>query len=144
MGDHTVNPACQEVIYHGRVYKLDEQVMKVLLYLIEHRNRIVTRDELFKELWPMVFVSQDSLNRCISILRKVLRDEGGSDKKIKTIRGKGYRYVGKVHFLVNTTSRDTPNTLVWKVARSSVHILTVIGALVVAFVGYCMILGLGL
>ena len=63
---------------------------EVLRYLAEHSNRVVTKDEVIKAVWPDVTVTDESLTRCISEVRQVLGDE--SQSMIKTISRRGYRF----------------------------------------------------
>lgn len=94
-----VNAATNELIFPNKVIPIEDKVMKVLVYLAKNNHRIVSREELFNNLWSDVYVSQDSLNRCISIIRKVVGDKNGTQKVIQTVRNRGYRIVCSVEGL---------------------------------------------
>ncbi len=75
-----VKPSTNELIIDQHATLVEDKVMKVLVYLVKNRTRIVTREELFSNLWPGVFVTQDSLTRCISIIRKFWNDHSTQNK----------------------------------------------------------------
>jgi len=66
-------------------------MMLVLLLLIENQGAVVSREELLSEVWPGVIVSDDSLSRCISRLRKIFQGASTKVEIIETVRGRGYR-----------------------------------------------------
>lgn len=78
---------------------VEPQVFDLIIYLIFHRNKLVTRKELFDELWSDKVVSDDSLSTHIKRARKVLGDDGNQQKLIKTIHGRGFQFIGDVEEL---------------------------------------------
>ncbi len=55
-----------EVLYRAeQVVNIEPRALKVLCYLFEHRNRVVTRDELFEACWPDSYVSDTTLTSCL-------------------------------------------------------------------------------
>ncbi len=85
LADVIVKPATNELIINNEVKRIEDKLMKVLIYLASRHDAIVSREELFENIWPDVYVSQASLNRCISILRKLLNDDSGQPKIIQTV-----------------------------------------------------------
>lgn len=75
--------------------QVEFRVMRVLETLIRHEGKLVTREELHREVWQDVHVSDDTLNRAISILRQKLA-ACGAENVITTIPRRGYRFDGKV------------------------------------------------
>lgn len=71
----------------GRPAALGARAFDVLLVLIEHRDRVVTKDELLDRVWPGLVVEENNLAVQVSALRKVLGPES-----VKTIPGRGYRF----------------------------------------------------
>ena len=71
----------------GRV-ELRPKSFDVLRYLVEHSDRVATKDALMKSVWPGVTVTEQSLTRCIYEIRHALRDE--SQRIIKTVPKRGY------------------------------------------------------
>src|SRR4029453_17399130 len=54
---------------------LPSRALDTLALLVRHRDRIVEKDELIKAVWAGTFVSDDSLIHCVSVLRRVLRED---------------------------------------------------------------------
>ena len=71
-------------------------VFDVLRYLIENRDRVVTRGELLDEVWSGRIVSESALSSRIKDARVVIGDSGARQEWIKTIHGRGFRFVGDV------------------------------------------------
>ena len=89
-GDDLFNPDACELIVRDNAYHLQPQVSKVLLCLHQHFPDVTPRDTLIQEAWGNQEVVDESLTRCISILRKTLA-KSGSQMKIETIPRVGYR-----------------------------------------------------
>jgi DNA-binding winged helix-turn-helix (wHTH) protein len=96
----------------GRIIKVESKVFELLVYLIRHRERFVSREELFKQLWPGQVVSEAALTRCIARLRTALQDVGDEQHFIKTQYNRGYRFVATVteQREVGATHNDTEAT----------------------------------
>jgi predicted ATPase/DNA-binding winged helix-turn-helix (wHTH) protein len=75
---------------------LEPQVMSLLAYLVQHHDTLVTRDEILDELWGHRFVSDSAVATQIKTLRKALGDDGRNQRIIKTVHGRGYRFVSPV------------------------------------------------
>lgn len=67
--------------------------LQLLLFLIERRNRFVSRAELVETLWPGSVGGPSSLNQCISELRRILGDSAREPRYIETRVKLGYRFV---------------------------------------------------
>ena len=74
----------------------------VLTYLIEHRDRVVAKDELFEHIWPDEYVGDTALSSCLKAIRQAVKDSGRSQRVIRTIRGHGYRFVAPVIAILRT------------------------------------------
>jgi DNA-binding winged helix-turn-helix (wHTH) protein len=70
---------------------LQPRAFDLLVYLVRNRSRVVPKDELLAAIWPGVTVTDNSLQRAVSLIRKVLRD-GGIDDAIRNFSSKGYRF----------------------------------------------------
>ncbi len=79
-----------------RLVKLEPKVFDVLRYLVERRERVVTKDELLENLWPGEFVSDSVLPRCITAARKALDDDAARQRVIQTVHSRGYRFLAVV------------------------------------------------
>jgi DNA-binding winged helix-turn-helix (wHTH) protein len=89
---------CFELRQEGAVRPLEPQVFALLAYLVEHRERLVPKNELFEKLWSGRVVTDSALTSRIKSARQVLGDSGKAQQFIKTIHGKGFRFVADVWF----------------------------------------------
>jgi TolB-like protein/DNA-binding winged helix-turn-helix (wHTH) protein/Flp pilus assembly protein TadD len=76
--------------------RLRPKVFRVCLYLLEHRERVVSREELCAQVWPGQFISQATLEGVIRSVRQAVGDSGQAQGVIQTLHGYGYRFVAKV------------------------------------------------
>lgn len=93
-----VNLRTEELRKHGVKLRIQGHPFRLLLYLIEHRDRVVTREELQKQLWPDdTFVDfEDGLNSAIKKLRDTLGDDAAAPRYIETLPRRGYRFIESV------------------------------------------------
>src|SRR6188508_1264868 len=87
----------QEVRRDGAVVPVEPQVFDVLAYLVQNRDRIVSKDELFESVWQGRIVSDAALNSRISAARRAVGDDGAAQALIRTAHKRGFRFVGDVH-----------------------------------------------
>jgi DNA-binding winged helix-turn-helix (wHTH) protein len=92
-GDYSLDMQRYELQRARDVVPLDRQGFAVLAYLIEHRDRVVLRQELFDRLWTDRFVSDAALERCIAVIRRAVGDSGQRQRVIRTVHGRGYRFI---------------------------------------------------
>ncbi len=95
-GGFTVDTDTVEVIGPDGVRAVEPQVFDVLLYLIRHRDRVVTKAELLDNVWGDRFVSESALTTRIKQARRAIGDDGTTQWAIKTVHGRGYRFVPEV------------------------------------------------
>src|SRR4029450_13710161 len=94
--DYTLDTQRYELRRAGSPVPLDRQVFEVLAYLLAPADRVVNRQGLFTHLWPERFVSDAALERCITVARRALGDNGREQRCIRTLHGRGYRFVAAV------------------------------------------------
>ena len=95
-GDHEIDLAVHEVRRRGAVVPVEPQVFDVLVHLVANRDRTVTKDELLDAVWGDRFVSESALTSRIKAARRVVGDDGDRQRVIKTVHGRGYRWVAGV------------------------------------------------
>jgi tetratricopeptide (TPR) repeat protein len=76
------------------------------VYLIEHRDRVVSSEELFAKLWSGTRVSRSSLTRAVRLLRQTLGDDATHPQWITTVHGRGYRFVGAIREKSPTSAEE--------------------------------------
>ena len=87
--------------------RMEPQVFDVLRYLVEHRDRVVPKEELMDQLWGGRFVSEAAVTSRIKQARRALGDDGQAQRMIKTLHGRGYRFVAPLAPL-DATSAPRP------------------------------------
>ena len=80
----------------GENIAVEPQVFNLVAYLIVHKDRLILRRELFDEVWRDKEVCDATLSNHIKMARKILGDDGRSQKIIKTIHGRGYQFIADV------------------------------------------------
>lgn len=78
----------------GEVVRVEPQVFDVMTQLVSNHDRFVTKEELFDKVWGGRFVGEAALTSRIKAVRRALGDDGESQRYIRTVRGRGYQFVG--------------------------------------------------
>jgi DNA-binding winged helix-turn-helix (wHTH) protein/pimeloyl-ACP methyl ester carboxylesterase len=82
---------------HGdSVVHVEPKVFDVLEYLIRHRHRVVTKNELLETVWGGRFVNESALTTRLKAARRALGDDGTAQRMIRTVHGRGYQFVAIV------------------------------------------------
>ncbi len=92
----------------GRPVQVEPKVFNFIAYLVTHRNRVVEKQELYDSLWPDEVVSESALAYCVKSARRALRTANGADAPvIKTIHGRGFRFLGQT--VETATATQSPS-----------------------------------
>ena len=91
-----------ELRRRGEPCPVEPQVFDVLCVLVEHRDRVVPKEELLDRVWGDRFVSESALTSRIKAARQAVGDDGRAQRVIGTVHGRGYR------FLAPVVGRDAP------------------------------------
>ncbi|HRQ66693.1 MAG TPA: AAA family ATPase, partial [Xanthomonadaceae bacterium] len=86
----------RELIRDGELLRLEPQVFDVLVYLVENRERMVGKEEILEALWPGRIVTDSALSSRIKAVRQALGDNGREQRLLRTLHGRGFRFVGEV------------------------------------------------
>lgn len=95
-GDCELDTGRFELRRARQVVDLEPQVFELLVYLIENRERVVTRRELYEHVWHGRIVTDAALNTRIKAARAAIGDDGKAQQAIRTLHRTGYRFVGQV------------------------------------------------
>ena len=98
-GDLVVDTSRFTIERDGAALHVEPQVFDVMSYLVAHRDRVVTKEELLDEVWGDRFVSESALSSRIKSARQALGDDGTRQEVIKTFHGRGYRWVAEIHVI---------------------------------------------
>jgi TolB-like protein len=94
--DHTLDVDRRELRRGSERISVEPQVFDLLVYLVQNRERVVSKDDLIASVWGGRIVSDSTLTSRINAARKALGDSGGEQKLIRTVPRKGLRFVGAV------------------------------------------------
>ena len=94
--DRVVDPLRREISRGDDAFAPEPKVFDLLLYLIENRDRLVSKDDLIAAVWGGRIVTDSALTSAMNAARKALGDNGRDQRLIRTSSRKGYRFVGKV------------------------------------------------
>jgi eukaryotic-like serine/threonine-protein kinase len=122
-GPFSLDPAERVVSRHGMPLSLTPKVFDTLVCLVRNHGRLLTKDELLKQVWPDTFVEEVNLAVNVSTLRKILGEGPQEGRYIVTVPGRGYRFVAAVQRVTNEqgTEQTSGNGLV---ASSGVDLRT--------------------
>jgi eukaryotic-like serine/threonine-protein kinase len=84
------------LVCDGTPVPLTSKAFDSLVFLVENRNRLVTKDELLRAVWPDVVVEEGNLTQQVFLLRKVFGDSAQHPRYIITVPGHGYRFTAPV------------------------------------------------
>jgi DNA-binding winged helix-turn-helix (wHTH) protein/class 3 adenylate cyclase len=92
-GDYTLDPARYELRRAGVLVPVAPRAFDLLAYLMQHAGQIVPKEELFTQLWAEQFVTDSALTYCVTEVRKAIGDTGRGQRYIRTVHGRGYRFI---------------------------------------------------
>ena len=94
--DHVLDTDRRELCRGGAAVALEPQVFDLLVYLVENRERVVSKDDLIASVWSGRIVSDSTLTSRINAARMAIADNGEDQRLIRTLARKGFRFVGDV------------------------------------------------
>ena len=94
--DHTLDTDTRELRRGGRPIAVQPQVFDLLVYLVENRDRVVSKDDLLGALWGGRALADSTLATHVNAARRAIGDSGEEQNLIRTIARKGLRFVGEV------------------------------------------------
>lgn len=95
-GDYILDMQRQELLQAGVPVRLERKVYQLLVYLVQHRDRLVSKDELLTHVWPDVHVDDNTVARYVYLVRRAVGDHRNTQRVIQTRHGQGYRFVAAV------------------------------------------------
>jgi len=108
--DFALDRERRELRAAGAIVAVEPQVFDVLVFLIENRDRVVSKDDLIAAVWQGRIVSESTLSSRINAARKAIGDSGKQQRLIRTMARKGMRFVGEV----NQKASDDASTIARK------------------------------
>lgn len=126
-GDFAVDPRAWQLFRSGQEVHAEPTVLRLLVYLIENRERLVAKDELLDTVWGDTLVSESALTKAVARLRKALGDDSARPEYIETVHSLGYRFVAEVQESYQPVESPIPDT---RAHRGTFAILALLACLV--------------
>jgi len=108
VGELTIEPARYRIRGGDSTLAVEPKVFDLLVHLIRHRDRVLTREELFRDVWDGREVSDATLSNHIASARRLLGDNGDLQQAILTVRSRGYQFVAQVQEIAEGAARAEP------------------------------------
>jgi TolB-like protein/DNA-binding winged helix-turn-helix (wHTH) protein/Tfp pilus assembly protein PilF len=128
-----VDPADWRLSRNGREIHVEPVVLKLLIFLIANRDRLVTRQELMDTVWGDTVVSESALSKAVARLRKALGDDSATHRYLETVHSQGYRFVAEVEDVERPDHPDQHTAKIGAVTGRRA-LLVVAGVVVLAIV----------
>jgi len=96
---YALDPERRELRHSNNLVPVEPQVFDLLEYLVRNRDRVVSKDDIFDAIWHGRAVSESALTSRINAARSAIGDSGEDQHLIRTLRGRGLRFVGAVQEL---------------------------------------------
>ena len=93
---YELDMACFELRRSGAAVAVEPQVLSLLALLVANPDRMVGKDEIIEKVWNNRIVSEAAVAARIKSVRKAIGDDGQQQRLVRTIHGRGFRFIGKV------------------------------------------------
>lgn len=104
---------------------LNRRTFDLLLFLIDHRDRVVPKDELLQSLWRDQFVEESNLTQHVFLLRKALSRHASGQKIVETVPGRGYRFTAPIEVEPQAVEETATSSQIFLHASASVTEITI-------------------
>src|ERR1043166_7704572 len=93
--NHVLDVGRRELRRGAETVAVEPQVFDLLVYLVQNRERVVSKDDIIAAVWHGRIVTESTLTSRINAARKAIGDSGTEQRLIRTIARKGLRFVGE-------------------------------------------------
>ncbi|HEU0062171.1 MAG TPA: winged helix-turn-helix domain-containing protein, partial [Hyphomicrobiaceae bacterium] len=101
----------RELRRRGECVDLAPKVFDLLTFLVRHRDRVVTKDDLLQAVWGGRIVSESALTTRINEVRRAIGDDGTAQRLVRTFARKGVRFIGEVVVIPDQANSDATDAL---------------------------------
>jgi adenylate cyclase len=125
-GDHRLDVKRRELRCGTEIINLEPKVFDLLVFLVQNRDRVVSKDDLLREVWNGRILSESAITTRINAVRRTLGDDGTAQRLLRTFTGKGIRFIGEVTDISDTASpaaSDPPSQLPTAADKPSIAVL---------------------
>ncbi len=118
-GEFQIDARARTLRREEKIVTLSFRAFDVLLYFVQNPGKVLTRDELLKNVWADSFVDENSLAQSISMLRRALDEKPGDNSYIVTLTGRGYQFVAPVQVVAAENGSTLPEATTAASSNSS-------------------------
>jgi TolB-like protein len=111
-GQYRLEIERRELRCGAELIELEPKAFDLLAFLVQHRNRVVSKDDLLQAVWHGRIVSESALTTRLNAVRRALGDDGSAQRLIRTFTRKGIRFVGEVTEIADRALPDKPSIAV--------------------------------
>lgn len=105
-GEFELDPATAELRRNGTRVPLEKQAFDLLMLLADNAERVVSKDEIVEKIWDGRFISDGSISTAVKQVRRAVGDDGAAQSVIKTLHGRGFRFVAALKRPAVVQSRE--------------------------------------
>jgi DNA-binding winged helix-turn-helix (wHTH) protein len=106
--DCDIDLIAQELLRNGSPVRIEPQVFDLLVYLVENQGKLIGHDDLLQSVWRGRLVSDSAIASRISAVRKAVGDNGKSQRIIKTVARKGFKFLPAVEKAADEDDDNQP------------------------------------
>lgn len=139
IGVWMLNTHTNQLLQADRVVELEYRLTNLLVFLLQNKDRVLTKDEILKAVWQKKVVNDDSVAVAISQLRKALDDNPRTPTYIKTIPGIGYQFILQQELEASVVEASLPVESPAPTAVRPSHLISALLAILLiaaAYIGY--------
>ena len=111
-GQYRLEIERRELRRGAELIELEPKAFDLLAFLVQHRNRVVSKDDLLQAVWHGRIVSESALTTRLNAVRRAIGDDGSAQRLIRTFTRKGIRFVGEVTEIADRALPDKPSIAV--------------------------------
>jgi TolB-like protein len=111
-GQYRLEIERRELRCGAELIELEPKAFDLLAFLVQHRNRVVSKDDLLQAVWHGRIVSESALTTRLNAVRRAIGDDGSAQRLIRTFTRKGIRFVGEVTEIADRALPDKPSIAV--------------------------------
>jgi DNA-binding winged helix-turn-helix (wHTH) protein len=114
-GPFSLDSRTRQLLCDGEEVALSPKAFQLLLLLVEHRSRAMSREELHQHLWPSTFVLEANLAGLVAEIRRALKDTADQPTFVRTMHRFGYRFIGDAQQAEASVEPGAPAMKYWLV-----------------------------
>ncbi len=107
-GKWELNAEHFELLLDGTRVQVEPRVFDLLLLLAANDDRVITKNEIIESVWGGRIVSEATISTCVKSARQAIGDDGKAQQLIRTVHGRGFRFVGKLEKTAASAPVQTP------------------------------------